>query len=164
MAQYAAYNAKPVVAYSKDSCVANDIDDLIFSKSSHIVKLTYRDLEDYYMEICRLVKNKAYRISQGKLLKNALNTKEEFDSSLSDYLNGKKYLAFNILEVDIENSFDWYMEVNKTTLADLVVELFLRYNIFAYIYFPVILLKYTPSLVAFFCLHFFKKMKSFLKL
>jgi len=147
MAQYAAYYGKPVVAYSKDCSLINNVDCILSLKSSEKIKITYNNLEDYYAEIAKLVGDKHYRAYKGNMLKNVLNTKGEFDISLKEYLNEKKYLNFNIPDIDYKKENDWYIDVNRAAVTDFVIVLFMRYKILAYFYFPKVLLKYTPILI-----------------
>jgi len=149
MTQYAAYNSKPVVAYSRDCSAINKVENIIFSKSLHTTDLTYVNLEEYYAEISRLINDKSYRISKGSLLKNALTTKEEFEACLGECLDGNRHLDFKMQEVNYEKRTEWYMDVNSTAVTDLIVELFIHYKIFAYFYFPKIMIKYTFPLIRF---------------
>ena len=92
MANYAAYCAKPIL--ERESLIGSVVED-IFPKNVNSVKITFTDLEDYYKEANKLIKDKEYRIWKGNILSNAIITPDEFNLELRYLINNHKNRSIN---------------------------------------------------------------------
>lgn len=131
MTQYAAYNSKPVVAFTKTDVTTNKIEDLIFQNDEAEIKLTYTDLDKYYSEIDRLILDVYYRREKGKILKRALMKKTDFDLNLKRCLSEKIGNQFSTMKINYDERFSWYLELLNINAWEIGRALFKIHSIFS---------------------------------
>ncbi|MEA4975153.1 MAG: glycosyltransferase family 4 protein [Paludibacter sp.] len=149
MTQMAVYHSKPVVALVDGNATSNKLEEVIFNSQTHDVTISYDNIDAYYDEIEKLISNKKYREDKGKLLKNKLRSADVFNADLYSFLNGEKFVDFQLSAVNYEKRFEHYLKLNNLTTTDLGVLLFKNYKLKAFLYFPKASAKYFIKTVLF---------------
>lgn len=149
MRQYAAYNAKPIMAFSEKKVYEGETEDVFYHISDVPAAIVYSSLTDYYCEILRLVKDSEYRKNKGLDLKQMMVTPESFTLRLSNLIENKEIGWSQILSIDEEAIFNQYIDNNNIQYNTIGLLLFKRYNLFTFLYFPSFAFKYFPMLLSF---------------
>lgn len=101
MLKYAIMNGKPVLSFvSKSSFESySKIDDKMIDFGDRSYRLAYVDLNDFYNEAKKIIENKEYRDSIGKLLREFVIDEFEFNTEFKKIISGESQLNFKFTKL-----------------------------------------------------------------
>lgn len=123
MTQYAAINGKPILSYLDiNSSVIFNMDGIVnqCAESMH----SYVSIDDFLNYAQRLILDKEYRAREGNNNKNAIMSKEKFNSLFQKtILKKENILTWKEPKIDYEIIFEKYIEIENEGAHHNVVEL-----------------------------------------
>lgn len=123
MAQLAAVNAIPILAFTKKNIPGNFVESLLTCGSD--VNLTKTDLSDFKYYADKLIKDENFRKAEGLKLKDCIIQPHEFNKHLYEIVFENKTSVSNLKKIDIDYEY-WskiYLEVENRFLHNCVYEL-----------------------------------------
>jgi hypothetical protein len=127
MVQYAAEKSIPILSIrSNETIEYHDFKELGYSYQTE-----YNDIEEFHQEANKLINNKEYRITIGKLVHQYVPTKEQFNKSFSNifYKNeSNNYIKKDLIKYKFEESrkhlYDSSLKLNLSTLSRILCRTF----------------------------------------
>lgn len=112
MSQYAAIHAKPIIAYHEEGDVMNAVEDMVNFYQNEFKSFT--NLDEMVEYATRLVNDKLFRESQGKLLQNGMMNAERFNNAFIDVINRHQPISsWKKEEIDYESFFERYLDLEN---------------------------------------------------
>lgn len=148
MSQYAAYNAKPILALTKANAFNNDLEDIVFSNSDKKQQICFTNVEDLLQETKRLVNDREYRVYKGQQLKEGIISPEQFSSNLYRLMDtGVNLFPIEKKSINFMAFQDWYLDIHNKYSNKIGYVIYVNFRMLAFLYFPRISFKYFPSLL-----------------
>jgi len=139
MSQYAAANAKPIVAYNSPDLRINEIEDFVCINENISVTMTDQSL--VLAEVRHLVEDAQYRRERGEQLRRAMLTQAAFDRDVRQILetqtNGRTFAG---VEIDYQAFTELYLEVARSYTDTFKRTLLRRFRLGALVIYPGLLL------------------------
>ena len=101
MVQMAAINAKPIISFSTFDKAGTWPEETLcqFKK----ISITFTSMEKFLVEVNKLITNKDYRISVGKILQDCVITFEKFNQSFINTINNNAtQFHFDTVDINVE--------------------------------------------------------------
>lgn len=142
MAQYAALNAKPIIAYTDKRLIDNKLEEIICYNTKQ--QLTNYNIDITIKKSIELCTNEAQRVKEGTLLQKAIISKNQFNQILYDILNHKSQLSIIKDYIDYQYIAQVYLNIRNEILNDIIILLIKVYKYRFLIKFPS-LIPYIPT-------------------
>lgn len=114
MCQYAAKNAKPIVAYNLKERTSDFVETVICDRER--IQITYCTVEDAVNEFAQLIKDVNYRHKKGTKLRDAIYTPERFNDELFQLIhNNTTVNTISSESFFSEKIFERYLKLNNST-------------------------------------------------
>ena len=148
MSQYAAINAKPILAFAASTDTGVNVEDFVPLNSELGVTLTHTKIDGFFKEAKILIENKDYRENIGILLKNSIITPNNFNSELylliSTHKNEHK---IKNKFIDFDKISNQYLNEQNIKQSDIWIYFLKTFKISLTWIFPSILIRLTPSII-----------------
>lgn len=113
MSQYAAKYGKPIIAYHDKDDVMNAVEEIVNYYQQEFKSYDDLNIMTAYAE--RLIKDKKYRKSQGKLLQDGMMTAERFNREFRKLITlQQSSYVWHKDKIDYESFFERYLELENT--------------------------------------------------
>ena len=117
MSQLAAIHGKPILQYYETGTPDDETEQAICINSSYPISFHEEDL--FLAEATHLINDKSYRLEQGEKLKQALISKNQFDSGLSYSLKyNQSPFPYDTRAIDYSQLEDRWYDLEKTGFTD----------------------------------------------
>ena len=152
MSQYAAFFAKPILAYANEKVALDEMDGIV---NYHIdVPIAKNDLIELFSYAKKLCSDSLYRRTEGQRLFESVIKRQEFDEILKEVLVGNtKLKTMKLLDIDYDSIRRFYLNFANIYNNGNLVILLKTFHLFSFIYFP----SYSLSFIARLLLHIRKK-------
>lgn len=113
MAQYAAFNGKPILSYTSREIPFNNLED-IFQHDGN-VKITYESVDELRQECKKLIEDRLYRIEKGRVLKQLLIDEKTFNNNLHQLITGNRSTSMIVssIKINYEKFANLYLELEN---------------------------------------------------
>lgn len=127
MSQYAAINGKPIIAFTEKELIDNKLEEIICHKIQHQISLNDIDSTIKYSKY--LCSDKNIRVSEGKLLQEAITSKKDFDIKLKSILEGNTQESLEKDNINYEYIAQTYLALRKSIINDIIPLLIKLYRV-----------------------------------
>lgn len=136
MTQYAAFNGKPILAYTDKSIECNQLDGILYNVPEDLI-VTHTDKNAFYAEAERLIRDKAYREEIGRRLRNCVIKNNDFKDKLQAFImKPDKKDTIVIKNIDYERFAELNLEVENEFSAFCRKSILKEFRLRAFWYFP----------------------------
>lgn len=142
--QYAAYYSKPILSFTTDDLIINQLDDIIGVSLNKKQPITHTNLTDFFMYAKHLILDDDFRKEEGNRVKEMLTTEYQFNKNLLSNLMGNNHVKIpNKLTIDYNKITNLYLDIENyycPNLKNLIfVNLRLKYiELYYHLIFPTI--------------------------
>lgn len=144
MAQFAAINNKPILAYTNKSLPGNFIEDLLPFGVNGNKKIVYTNLDDMMLYANRLISNKEFRRQEGDLNEGRVIDPKSFNSSLYKLiLTNTNTLNLRKIDIDYKKLSSYYLEIENLYNRTLPSYLIFRFKLLSVYLFPKAFVKFV---------------------
>lgn len=146
MSQFAAANAKPIVAFTTPDIPCNFVEGIVCHKKR--VDITSTDENLFLTEVRKLVTDKTYRQQKGRLLREALIAPDDFNANFNSIMTARQSAyEWDFEEINYQAFTDLYLEV-ENNYQDPFKRLFLKtFKVRVLFAFPLLALKSLPKVL-----------------
>ena len=144
MAQYAATNAKPIIAYTEEQLIDNKLEEVICHKIH--TQISFYDFDSTIQYSRDLCNDDEKRKKEGILLQNAITTENEFNIGLNQILKKAPSIILKQDKIDYKYISQIYLSLRKDSFKDIITLLLKSYKCKFILKFPYLIL-YIPAYI-----------------
>ena len=145
MAQYAATNAKPIIAYTEEQLIDNKLEEVICHKIH--TQISFYDFDSTIQYSKDLCNDDEKRKKEGILLQKAITTENEFNLGLNQILEKVPSIILKQDKIDYKYISQMYLSIRKDFFKDIIILLLKSYKSRFILKFPFLML-YIPACIA----------------